>query len=38
MIGIDPVFEWAAIHQRALREDWELARKQEPLRKIPPLE
>jgi len=32
------VFEWAAIHQDELRADWELARKQQPLRKIPPLE
>ena len=32
------VIEWAAIHQNELREDWELARKRETLKKIPPLE
>lgn len=32
------VFEWAAIHQNELRENWELARAGLPLRKLPPLE
>ena len=30
--------EWAALHQRELLEDWELARQQAPLNKIKPLE
>ena len=32
------VFEWAAMYQEQLREDWELARKKEQLKVIPPLE
>jgi hypothetical protein len=32
------VFEWAAIHQNELRENWRLAREGEPLQDIPPLE
>ena len=32
------VTEWAAKHQRALRENWRLARRQAPLRSIPSLE
>ena len=32
------VFEWAAMYQHQLREDWELARKKEELKLIPPLE
>lgn len=32
------VFEWAAIYQGELRENWLLARDGEPLRGIPPLE
>jgi hypothetical protein len=32
------VMEWAAVHQAELRADWELARRQAPLRKIAPLE
>ena len=32
------VFEWAAMYQQQLREDWELARKKEQLKAIPPLE
>ena len=32
------VIEWAAIHQNELREDWELARRNESLKRIPPLE
>ncbi|MBI5839457.1 MAG: DUF4160 domain-containing protein [Chloroflexi bacterium] len=32
------VFEWAAMYQQELRENWDLARKGEPLKKIPPLE
>lgn len=32
------VTEWAARHQAELREDWNLARQQAPLKKIAPLE
>jgi hypothetical protein len=32
------VVEWAALHQVALRENWDLARRQLPLIRIPPLE
>jgi Domain of unknown function (DUF4160) len=32
------VMEWAGKHQRELREDWDLARTNAPLRKIEPLE
>lgn len=32
------VFEWAAMHQEELRENWELARAGQPLRRIPPLD
>jgi hypothetical protein len=32
------VTEWASLHQAELIADWELARQQEPLRKIQPLE
>jgi hypothetical protein len=32
------VFEWAAMYQAELRQDWDLARAQEPLRRVPPLE
>jgi hypothetical protein len=32
------VMEWAALHQAELRADWELARRQAPLREIAPLE
>lgn len=32
------VFEWAAIYQDELRENWKLARAGVPLKKIPPLE
>lgn len=32
------VVEWAARHERELLEDWELARGQQPLRAIEPLE
>ena len=32
------VVEWAAAHQAELMEDWELARRKEPLNKIEPLE
>jgi hypothetical protein len=32
------VVEWAALHRQELRHDWELARDQEPLQKIEPLE
>ncbi|MCE7987201.1 MAG: DUF4160 domain-containing protein [Caldilinea sp. CFX5] len=29
--------EWAALHQKALLENWELMRKDQPPHKIPPL-
>ncbi|MBA3944473.1 MAG: DUF4160 domain-containing protein [Herpetosiphonaceae bacterium] len=32
------VIEWAALYQNELREDWELARAKQPLKRIPPLE
>jgi hypothetical protein len=32
------VMEWASQHQQELMQDWELARQQVELRKIPPLE
>lgn len=32
------VLEWAALHKEELFENWELARKGEPLNRIPPLE
>jgi hypothetical protein len=32
------VMEWASSHLEELREDWDLARRQAPLRKIAPLE
>lgn len=32
------VREWATLHQAELNADWELARRQEPLRRIQPLE
>jgi hypothetical protein len=32
------VFEWVAMHQRELQEDWDLARQLEPLKRIEPLE
>ena len=32
------VFEWANMHQDELMSDWDLARQQEPLDKIDPLE
>jgi len=32
------VVEWAALHRAELLADWELARKQEPLAQIAPLE
>ncbi|MBE9088752.1 MAG: DUF4160 domain-containing protein [Microcystis sp. M015S2] len=32
------VIEWAAIHQQELKENWQLARLNEPLRPILPLE
>jgi hypothetical protein len=30
--------EWAAAHREELLEDWNLARQQQPLRRIAPLE
>lgn len=32
------VIEWATIHQVELQENWQRARRQEPLQKIAPLE
>ncbi len=32
------VVEWAALHRNELRENWELARANAPLKKIEPLE
>lgn len=32
------VIEWATIHQMELQENWQRARRQEPLQKIAPLE
>ena len=32
------VLEWYELHGDELREDWELARREQPLRKIDPLE
>lgn len=32
------VFEWTAMYQTELRENWELARAHEPLKRILPLE
>ena len=32
------VMEWAAAHRQELAEDWELVRKQQPLKRIAPLE
>jgi hypothetical protein len=32
------VVEWASLHQQELHENWELARRQDPLRRIAPLE
>ena len=32
------ILEWAALHQDALKEDWELARQQKPLKQVDSLE
>jgi len=32
------VMEWAAVHRGELMEDWNLARQQQPLKRIAPLE
>ena len=32
------VMEWASLHREELQVDWDLARKQEPLIKVEPLE
>ena len=32
------VIEWAAAHRQELMEDWNLARQQQPLKRIAPLE
>lgn len=36
--AVGMVMEWAALYQHELAEDWELARRMEPLKPIPPLE
>ena len=32
------IMEWAAVHRQELLEDWNLARQQQPLNQIAPLE
>lgn len=32
------IIEWASLHQDELRENWELAREHQPLRRVEPLE
>ena len=32
------VVEWAALHRQELMDDWNLARQQQPLKRIAPLE
>jgi hypothetical protein len=32
------VLEWAELHKQELFEDWERARRRQPLKRIPPLE
>jgi hypothetical protein len=32
------VLEWAELHKQELFEDWERARRRQPLQRIPPLE
>ena len=36
ILGI--VIEWALLHQQELRENWRLARQNEPLKQVQPLE
>jgi hypothetical protein len=36
--ALSHVLEWYELHKDELLEDWELARKAKPLKKIPPLE
>jgi len=36
--GLALVLEWAALHRAELRDDWQRARKGEPLKQIEPLE
>ncbi len=36
--ALTSVLEWYSLHQEELAENWELAREEQPLRKIPPLE
>jgi hypothetical protein len=36
--ALNAVLEWYALHREELLEDWRLAEKHQPLRKIPPLE
>jgi hypothetical protein len=37
-IRVGLAMEWAARHREELLENWERARRQEPLERIPPLE
>jgi hypothetical protein len=32
------IWTWLELHSDAIQEDWELARRQEPLKPIPPLD
>jgi hypothetical protein len=32
------VLEWAGLHKRELQENWERARRRQPLERVPPLE
>lgn len=36
--ALNALMEWYLLHKERLLEDWELAEKHEPLKKIPPLE
>ena len=36
--ALRPVLEWAELHKQELFEDWERARRRQPLERIPPLE
>lgn len=36
--ALSHVMEWGLLHKSELLEDWELSKKRQPLKKIPPLE
>ncbi len=36
--ALNALMEWYLLHKERLLEDWELAERHEPLKKIPPLE